>query len=558
MKYIILTLWIALSIQTFGQLNWENDFGGNSEDLLSKIEIDNEGNIIAIGSFEGVVDFDGPNSIGGFISNGSRDIYIMKSDPLGTVMWVKTIGSSNYEDPYGLAIDQNNNIVVTGRFFSSTDFDPGPEIFNLSSNGATDCFVLMLDANGDFVWAESIGGGNIEVGLDAVFDSQNNLFIMGNYTSWEVDFDPGIGTQILSGDGIGYTFLLKLTSSGQFIWVKSYAATNHFNAQDLVISGDTALVLSGGYSGDLSLQINGTIQNFSSQNNALDMFVMKVNELGEPKWFYELNGKGMYQDVSAIDIDNFGNIYAGSYYRDSLYFEMDNLPYSLYSSSYRNALMFSLNSSGEMLWYNAVSSDGLSSITSIDTQDNGKTYFTGFFSGSIPIFGIGTFNSVNSGDIMIGSIMPGGGYFQDFMTIGSTESASGFAIKLNNANEVYTGGIFKGQCQFAMASGNYVWQSNGNFDSYLIGLGQTLGISELNPLEVSIYPNPTDGKLIIDGLNKLNGIKDIIVTDLLGIVIETSMNVSNNHDFTLDNPGVYLVNIYADNKFIITCKVIKQ
>lgn len=109
-----------------------------------------------------------------------------------------------------------------------------------------------------------------------------------------------------------------------------------------------------------------------------------------------------------------------------------------------------------------------------------------------------------------------------------------------------------------MASGNYNWQSNGAFDSYLIGLGQSLTLSELNPNEVSIYPNPTDGELIINGLNKLNGIKDVIVTDLLGIVLETRMNVPDANDFTLDRPGVYFVNIYVDNKFFSTYKVIKQ
>ncbi|MGZ6540083.1 MAG: hypothetical protein ACXVEB_17030, partial [Bacteroidia bacterium] len=70
--------------------------------------------------------------------------------------WVKTVGSVT-KDSYGqyVTTDASGNVFITGNFYGTIDFDPGPGVFNLSAIGSDlDIFIVKLDVSGNFVWAK--------------------------------------------------------------------------------------------------------------------------------------------------------------------------------------------------------------------------------------------------------------------------------------------------------------------------------------------------------------------------------------------------------------------
>ena len=64
--------------------------------------------------------------------------------------WAQQISSDNFDAGHSVAVDKHGNIYTTGMFQNIADFDKGSGIFNLSSNGAWDVFLLKSDSAGNF------------------------------------------------------------------------------------------------------------------------------------------------------------------------------------------------------------------------------------------------------------------------------------------------------------------------------------------------------------------------------------------------------------------------
>src|SRR5687768_10706963 len=94
-----------------------------------------------------------------FLSPGQKDGFVARYSSTGTLQWVIRIGGSNDEEVKGIAVDGSGNIIVTGYFEGTTDFDPGLfSTFNLTSSGAKDGFVAKYTSSGALVWAVRFGG----------------------------------------------------------------------------------------------------------------------------------------------------------------------------------------------------------------------------------------------------------------------------------------------------------------------------------------------------------------------------------------------------------------
>ncbi|MBL0048100.1 MAG: hypothetical protein IPP32_08410 [Bacteroidetes bacterium] len=115
--------------------------------------------------------------------------------------WAKALLTPTPESCYEIESDAYGNTYSTGSFRGTTDFDPGPGVYNLTSIG-TDMFILKLDPAGNFVWAKSIGGnltGTNAAGRGITLDAFNNVYIFG-YATYNsvVDYDPGPGVYTLT------------------------------------------------------------------------------------------------------------------------------------------------------------------------------------------------------------------------------------------------------------------------------------------------------------------------------------------------------------------------
>ena len=96
-----------------GEFLWAKTFGGPQADRAYDLALDNTGNIYITGYVTGTVIFD---SFTVTTNNNSQDFFVAKLAPNGNVLWVNVQGGNGGENGYGVAIDSQSNVVVTGQF----------------------------------------------------------------------------------------------------------------------------------------------------------------------------------------------------------------------------------------------------------------------------------------------------------------------------------------------------------------------------------------------------------------------------------------------------------
>jgi hypothetical protein len=112
----------------------------------NSIIVDNSENIYITGYFLGAAYFH-PGEWR--TSKGEADIFIVKYNPQGNIIWINNYGDSNSQG-YGssITLDPNECIYATGSFYYSIDFDPGSGIDEHTSSGLKDVFLTKILPNG--------------------------------------------------------------------------------------------------------------------------------------------------------------------------------------------------------------------------------------------------------------------------------------------------------------------------------------------------------------------------------------------------------------------------
>jgi hypothetical protein len=179
-----------------GEYQWVKTWGGVDLDRGYGITIDNFDNINTLGYFEGTADFDpGPGVYELTETSMYSDPFLSRFNTDGDFQWVKSWNAGLWSIYSGLAIevDNENNIYITGTFYPSADFDPGPGIEERISNGGWDYYLSKFNTDGEFLWVGTWGGPNSEgYGYDVAIDSLGYASVVGGFYEL-ADFDPGPG-----------------------------------------------------------------------------------------------------------------------------------------------------------------------------------------------------------------------------------------------------------------------------------------------------------------------------------------------------------------------------
>lgn len=166
-------------LDSSGNIIWVKTFGGIWEDRGFRLAVDFSGYVYVTGDFRNTVDFDPGVGIENRTSDAAEDVFVLKLDGFGNFVWVETFGSGGEDIGRGIDVDILGNVYVSGYFRNTTDFDPGPGTYFLTSNGFLDIFVQKLDSSGNFEWATSMGNSANDYGFDVAVDESRNVFTTG-------------------------------------------------------------------------------------------------------------------------------------------------------------------------------------------------------------------------------------------------------------------------------------------------------------------------------------------------------------------------------------------
>jgi len=202
---------ILLKLDAAGNFIWAKQFiGGIGAGFGTGIATDNAGNVFITGQFLGTVDFDpGPGVSNLTAQSVLYDNYTAKLSGAGTLMWARRMGGNGLVVKSAVAVDGAGNVYTVGHFPGTADFDPGPATFNLTSAGMDDIFVSILDSNGSFIAAGSIGAANNDQ-ANHVAVSPTGIFYVTGFFELTADFNPGPGVLNLTSAGGQDIFVIGL------------------------------------------------------------------------------------------------------------------------------------------------------------------------------------------------------------------------------------------------------------------------------------------------------------------------------------------------------------
>ncbi|MGB0177950.1 MAG: SBBP repeat-containing protein, partial [Owenweeksia sp.] len=141
--------------------------------------VDHAGNSYTAGDFTGSMDAD-PGSGTNLLTAPQSDIYITKLDQNGQYHWTTQLNCTGISQCNAISVDNNGDIYITGSFRDTLDADPGINSYNLISYGHSDCFIIKLDINGQFVWGKSFGGLSGDEGVSMALDEQA-VYVTGTF-----------------------------------------------------------------------------------------------------------------------------------------------------------------------------------------------------------------------------------------------------------------------------------------------------------------------------------------------------------------------------------------
>ncbi len=546
--------------------DWAKQMGGTDWDNGYSIAVDNYGSIYTTGLFRGTADFDPGADTFNLTSNGGNDIFVSKLDPMGGFVWARSFGSTKFEYAYAIDVDDEGSVYITGQFSDSVDFDPGPDVSYLYSNGSNDIYILKLDSAGDFVWAKSIGGGGVvDQGYALTVDADHNLYVTGSFVG-TVDFDPGPDVFNLNPLNMaGNAFVLKLDAVGDFVWAKDMGqvANAYSSCFGYSIATDSMsnVYVTGGFKDTIDFD-PGIDEYKLVGKGSQDIFIVKLDSIGDFVWAKSMGSVHPTRaDVGlSIAMDPEQNVYVTGTFNETVDFDPGTDVFNLTADNAQDSDIFilKLNNDGEFVWAKSISGNTNSPFEnnfsfSIKLDKAGNSYVSGYFWG-IADFDPGTslvsLTSTGASDIFILKLNPSG----DFVWVKQFGGANIDVTRssaLDASGNIYTTGWFRDISDFDPGPGTaLLTASNADIVIFKLSCGDTTTSSITDSADCAGYTlNDTtymESGTYIQRLPNAQGCDSIIT---LNLTIIPSLNMEIN--ITIDVHELGTVEHFATYQWML-------
>ncbi len=210
-----------------GTVLWAKSAGGTSDDYVTSVASDVSGNVYVTGYFQSTTITFGSTTLN---NAGFRDIFIVKYDTSGTVLWAKSAGVTVDDMGLSVSTDASGNIYVTGAFQSPTITFGTTTLTNADNTGNSwDMFVVKYEATGNVLWAKRAGVTGNDYGTCVATDASGNVYVTGSFDSPTITF----GTNTLTNVGYEDIFIAKYDAAGTVLWATSSGSTTYDRAYSI-------------------------------------------------------------------------------------------------------------------------------------------------------------------------------------------------------------------------------------------------------------------------------------------------------------------------------------
>lgn len=524
MKLLLtLTIQILIFKSLNAQLQFQKTIGGENYDYSTSSIITSDNNVVLAGKTS-------------TFTSGGSDIYLVKSDLEGNVVWTKSFGDTdnqeancvietsdggyvvlgssynfniNHSDFYLLKVNSNGELLWSKTFGGSgyefgysvnETIDGGLIISGVNGSCAVEyeIYLIKTDENGNEEWSESFGGLNSEYGFSVIEDGLGGYYVTGVTMSY--------GTSLAS------VILIKTNSFGNPIWTKIYGGndiTQWERANFLIKTNDNNLMLIG--------------KTTSFGAGESDILLIKVDLEGNLIWSKTYGNEFYDEGRSIIELDNGNFLLTGMISRQMDIFTI-----------YTDLCAIEINQMGEILW---------SKIIGNDMNDSGYNCHT-----------------LNDGYLFTGtSDNPVTGYSDVFLV--KTDLSGNLFCNSLEAEILETSPILS-QAEVNIPITFFEFIESEILDSTNQGgevtsICSNLNLNKLENQAIDIYPNPAENAVSVSFKNMISNSK-IEFFDSKGILVYEIKDYSGDF-ISIERgnlkSGLYLLSV-ENNEMNEICKII--
>ncbi len=371
-----------------GNFEWAFSLANSSAVINSSflsVRVDNAGDVYVSGSLVDQIDFDpGPGTYILDADNGFG--FLAKYDTDGNFLWAMVLEGNGISKIYEVAFDDANNVYCAGAFTNSTDFDPGPGTFSLSSNGNNDLFLSKYDEDGNFLIAGAAGGSGVDIAYTIDLDDDNNIYIGGVFQD-TVDFDLTPGTDYEMATGVYHGFVAKYNSSGALHFVLNLGDGTQTEVKTLVTSGSNRFYVGGIFMGDVDFDPLGAGDVISNDSMFFHAFVSAYDNYGLQQYTIPLHSD--FANCVDLALDASGMVYAVG----NFYYSMDFDPYgagSVTTPVLYDGYLTSYDHYGNHIFKCILTGSSNQNMSAVDINSTDEVHLSGYYNSTVDFdFGAG-------------------------------------------------------------------------------------------------------------------------------------------------------------------------
>lgn len=557
MKIKILILLCMVPLYSFAQSSpwlWAKRAGGTDLDCGYSAISDVNGNTYATGIFQSPTISFGPITL---TNSGVSNIFIVKYDASGNVIWAKRAGGNSDDRAMSIAADSAGNVYVTGWFGSHQIVFGSDTLTTTGPYIACDMFVVKYDTNGNVLWAKSAGGTFTDYGKSVAIDALGNVYVAGAFTSSSITFGPNTFINANSNNNFTATadiFFLKYDVNGNLLWAKTMGGASNDWAHSVTTDGMGKSLIAGRFGSSIINFGAITLSNADNTGQHDDMFIAKYNTTGNELW--AKNAGGTSDDVTySITADVNSNIYAVGYFQSpTITFGTTTLTKNGVD---KDIFIVKYGSGGNVLWAKSAGGADQDLANCVIVDALGNSYVVGNFLSDSVTFG--TTILANEGiysDVFVVKYDATGNIVWA-QSAGGADDDQVSSVGIDASGDICITGYFISPF---ITFESITLTDVGAYDFFIAKLSSVTGLIEDNSENnIMVFPNPSNGVFNVFA-NENKQCPKIEIYNLLGKKIYQSetKNWKSEIDLSKQPNGIYFISIETDKRVAVQKLIIQQ
>lgn len=266
----------------FGTLVWSVFAGGSGDEYGMDVDVDAGGNVVVTGNYSSASVTFGAFTLTN-LSPGTPDMFVVKYDPNGNVLWAVSEGGADWDNASGIVVDPLTDDIYVSAAYYNAPIEVGTDSF--PNNGGYDLLLMKFDANGNNIWSRNAGGNFNDLANSVAVDNAGNVYISGGFASDTLIF-TGNDTLVNAFGSIPDIFTVRYTSNGDFVWARRAGSNDNDHSVSVCTDWNGQVYVVGHYHSTSFMFDTTTLTNMGMG----DVFLLVYDTLGNALWAKSFGG----------------------------------------------------------------------------------------------------------------------------------------------------------------------------------------------------------------------------------------------------------------------------